>query len=292
MSRRVVFDSNTWRKVSSPHKFQKDAEGPLYQKLHELCAAGDISALLSETTFTLEQIRREERLDWIKSGSQIATTGETGIPGILGISLVLAPSTTVIPGNYQMVEDHLKDALGIGFLILRSNRISGPRSPMLKEQMFLGYSSDEDFHEVNNMSAGISRDLEKLGVGIANIKSFGNTLTSEIVGTHWTDGIASLSGTKEEKNRVAEMVAEWADSDALATSIAHGAEFFCTNDLAAGASKKGVRSIMLPENVVAISKKFGVKFVTPKQLLCEFMHHSEANSQQPGQPQSRVAPTI
>lgn len=266
MASKVVFDSNTWRKIASPSKFQKDTDATLHQKIHEACASASISGLLSETTFTLEQIKRDDRLDWIKSGSQISVTETTEIPGVIGIRILLAPSTSIIPANVAMVKDHLEDALKIGFKILRSKRIAGPCSPILTDDMFVKYASDQEFHHFNDLAGEISRHIELLGVGISNIKNYGNTLTSDSVGIHWTDGIASLSGTKEEKSKVAEMVAEWADVDALSTSIAHGAEFFCTNDVATGAKNRGVRSIMLPENVAAVTSKYGIKFVTPQQL--------------------------
>ena len=266
MATKVVFDSNTWRKVASPSKFQKDADAPLYQRIHDACASAKISGLLSETTFTLEQIKREERLDWIKSGSQIAVTETTNIPGVIGIRIDLSPSTSITPANVGMVKDHLNDALAVGFKILRSKRIAGPRSPILTDSMFVTYASDQDFHDLNNRSGAVSRDIEQLGVGITNIKDYGNSLTSDSVGIHWTDGIASLAGSKEERSKVAEMIAEWADVDALSTAIAHSAEFFCTNDVATGSTNKGVRSIMLPNNVAAVTAKYGIKFVNPQEL--------------------------
>ena len=270
MASKVVFDSNTWRKVASPSKFLKDPDIGLYQKIHNACQSGAITGYLSETTFTLEQIKRDDRLNWIKSGAQIAVTEKTEIPGVLGIRIALMPSTTVTPADVGMVKDHLNDALGIGVQVLRSKRIAGPKSPILTDKsMFVGYSSDAEFHKFNNLSGEISRDLERLGVGIANIKDLGNTHTSPAVGIHWTDGIASLPSTDENKRRVAEMVAEWADTDALATSIAHGAEFFCTNDMATGSTNKGVRSIMLPANVAAVTQKYGIRFVSPAELVAD-----------------------
>ncbi|MCX7176716.1 MAG: hypothetical protein NT159_22910 [Proteobacteria bacterium] len=267
MARKVVFDSNTWRKVASPSKFPNDQDIAVYQKIHAACQAGTITGLLSETTFTLEQIKRDDRLSWIKSGTQVAITETTDIPGVIGIRIVLMPSKTIAPANINMVKEHLNDALQIGIRILRSKRIAGPKSPILTDQfMFVGYASDEEFHQFNNQSGEVARDLERLGVGIANIKSLGNTHTSDEVGIHWTDGIASLPETDENKRKVAEMVAEWADTDALAASIAHGAEFFCTNDMATGSTNKGVRSIMLSTNVAAVTQKYGIQFVNPQEL--------------------------
>lgn len=266
MASKVVFDSNTWRKVASPSKFQKDTNAPLYQKIHEACASGDICGLLSETTFTLEQIKREDRLDWIKSGFQIAVPESTNIPGVIAFRVALSPSTSITPANVGMVRDHLNDALAAGFKILRSKRIAGPRSPILTDSMFVTYVSEQEFHEFNDRSGEVSRDIERLGVGIANIKEYGKSLASDSTGIHWTDGIASLAGSEEEKRKVAELVAEWADVDALSTAIAHGAEFFCTNDMAAGSTNKGVRSIMAPHNVAAVTAEYGIKFVTPQGL--------------------------
>jgi hypothetical protein len=164
-----------------------------------------------------------------------------------------------------MVKDHLEDAYGIGIRLLRSKRIAGPNSPLLSDKKyFTEYANDSKYHEFNNKNGKISRELEAMGFGIKTLKSLGEANRTN--NNHgWLKGLSNLSSSDEQN--VPELVAEWADTDAVATSIAHEVSFFCTNDVAKGTTGKGVNSIMSPINSAIITAKYGLEFVTPQQFL-------------------------
>jgi hypothetical protein len=266
MQHRVTFDSNVWRKVASPTKFANDPDLDSYQKLHDFCRSGTIQGFLSETTFTLEQIKRGDRLAWIRSAAQLSITETDSVPNQMKVSISLGPSQTVVPQINQIVLNHLEDAYEIGIRVLRSKRIAGPNSAVLnRSKYFLNYSCDTEYHLYNNRTGEVARALEAMGVGIANIKGMGNSNTSGKVGVHWTNGIASMSDS--EKKAVADLVAEWADADAIATSIAHDVMYFCTNDVAKGSSSKGIVSTLSAAKSQAITEKFGILFVSPDTLI-------------------------
>ena len=63
----MAYVSNVWRKAARPNKFANDPDLDLYQKFHDACHEGTIQGFLSETTFTLEQIKRDDRLALIRS---------------------------------------------------------------------------------------------------------------------------------------------------------------------------------------------------------------------------------
>ena len=263
---RVTFDSNVWRKVASPSKFPRDPCLASYQKLNAACRSGAIQGFLSETTFTLEQIKRDDRLAWLRSSAQVSTTESNAGPNALTIQFSIGPSNVVVPKITQMVQDHLDDAYVIGIRVLRSKRIAGPSNALLKDaKYFFNYSSDVEYRHYNNKNEEIARVLESMGVGIANIKGTGNVSSPDKGGGHWTDVIAALPDSN--KKAVAELVAEWADTDAIATSIAHDVVYFCTNDVGKGASKKGIMSVMSPANTKTITTKYGLQFVSPDALV-------------------------
>lgn len=263
---RVTFDSNVWRKVASPSKFPSDPSLASYQKLNAACRSGTIQGFLSETTFTLEQIKRDDRLAWLRSSAQVSVTETNTGPNALKIQISVGPSNVVVPKITQMVQDHLDDAYAIGIRVLRSKRIAGPNSALLKDaKYFFNYPSDAEYHHYNNKNGEIARSLESLGVGIANIKGKGHSDSSGTSSGHWIDGIAAKSDS--EKGSVAELVAEWADADAVATSIAHDVVYFCTNDVGKGSSNKGVVSTMSPAKSQAITSKFCIQFVSPDELV-------------------------
>jgi hypothetical protein len=227
---------------------------------------GTIQGFLSETTFTLEQIKRDDRLAWLRSSAQVSTTESNVGLNTLNIQFSMGPSTVVVPKIIQMVQDHLDDAYAIGIRVLRSKRIAGPNSALLKNaKYFFNYSSDAEYHHYNNKNGKIARVLESMGVGIANIKGTGKASSSGKGGGHWIDVIAALPDSN--KKAVAELVAEWADADAIATSIAHDVVYFCTNDVGKGSSKKGIMSAMSPANTKTITTKYGLQFVSPDALV-------------------------
>lgn len=265
MAIKVTFDSNVWRKVSSPGKFTSDPEIKLFQDIRTACELGKITGYLSETTFTLEQIKRTERLAWLLESQKVSIKESSPTPDVIQVNITIGPSNGITPGAIQMVKDHLEDAYDLGIRLLRSNRIAGPISPLLKDnKYFLSYTDDEEFHKYNNENGRVSRELEAMGFGIHILKQLGeaNCITQ---GDHWLKGMSNLSSKEEQK--VPELIAEWADVDAVSTSISHCISFFCSNDLAKGASGKGVSSIMSPVNSAQITAKYGMEFVTPQQLL-------------------------
>lgn len=265
---RVTFDSNVWRKVASPSKFSRDASLASYQKLNAACRSGVIQGFLSETTFTLEQIKRDDRLAWLRSSARVSVIETITGPNALKIQFSIGASNVVVPKITQMVQDHLDDAYAIGIRVLRSKRIAGPNSALLKDaKYFFNYPSDTEYHHYNNKDGEIVRYLESMGVGIANIKGKGHANSSATSNDHWTDGIAAMSDS--EKGSVADLVAEWADADAVATSIAHDVVYFCTNDIGKGSSNKGVVSTMSPAKSQAIMEKFGIQFISPVHLMQE-----------------------
>jgi len=262
---KVTFDSNVWRKISSPEKFTGDPEIEIYKDIRTACETGKIIGYLSETTFTLEQIKRNERLAWLMESQQISIKESTPTPNVVQLNITIGPSNGITPVEIQMVKDHLEDAYNLGIRILHSNRIAGPISPLLKDKKyFLSFSNEDEFHKNNNENGRISRELEAMGYGIHVLKQLGK-LNCTKQGENWLKGLSHLSS--EEEQRVSELIAEWTDVDAVATSIAHGISFLCSNDLAKGAAGKGVNSIMFPVNSAQITTKYSMEFVTPEQLL-------------------------
>ncbi len=265
MTCKVTFDSNVWRQVSSPGKFADDPDIAVYQAIRAACEVGDITGFLSETTFTLEQINRDERLKWLLESQQISIKESCPAPDVVRLNMSIGPSDGTTLAEIQMVKDHLEDAYELGIRLLRSNRVAGPISPLLQDdKYFLGYADENEFHKYNNENGKISHELEKMGFGIKNLKRLGEAKCTKRY-DHWLKGMSNL--TSAEEQMVPELIAEWADTDAVATSIAHGVSFFCSNDIGKGASGKGVNSIMTPTNSAQITARYGLEFITPKQLL-------------------------
>lgn len=265
MTVRVTFDSNVWRHVASPQIFANDPDIAIYQKLHDACVNGLIAGYVSETTFTLEQVKRKDRLDWLTARANISVQEEITPDGGVNLSFSVGPNTDFAPTNIQIVRDHLQHAYSIGIRLLRSNRIGGPKSSLLdNDHFFLPWSDEEEFHRLNNRNGEVARDLEAEGFGIDNLKKLGEKYLED-PSQNWTSGLKNTSSN--EQKRIPDLVAEWADTDAVSTSIAHNVTFFCTNDVGKGASQKQLDSIMSPDNAQLVRDRYGLEIVSPAGLL-------------------------
>jgi hypothetical protein len=264
MRNRVLFDSNTWRHVASPGEFLKDKKNSVYVALNELMHGGRIAGYLSETTIAIEQIKRVDRLNWIKTSTQYGRPVEVpGMLGFAGYAVGLLPSMTIESQAVDRVRLHLKDAAMIGMKILRVDRAAYPESSLLAELP----SSDIEIESPANdyLMRQLFLAFETYGRGLANLKRLGMEHTSDEVGIHWSDGIASLDDSYTEQ--VASLFGEWADGDAVAAAIAHDIDVFCTNDKAKGASGANICSVLAPDFRTALTAKFGIEFMTPEEFL-------------------------
>ena len=238
MSIKITFDSNVWRIISSPEKFVNNPNIEIYQNIRTAYQKGKIIGYLSETTFTLEQIQRNERMAWLLNPHKISIKESSQASNNIHLNMTIGSNNNIAPAEKQIVKKHLEDAYNLGIRILPSNRICGPISPLLKEKKYyIQYSNDDEYHKYNNENGKILRELETMKFGIYALKQLGSANCSNETNT-WYEGLSYISS--EEKQSLPDLIAEWADVDALATSIAHGISFFCSNDIAKGAKGKGI----------------------------------------------------
>ncbi|WP_155986342.1 hypothetical protein [Thioalkalivibrio sp. ALE9] len=262
---KVTLDSNVWRRVASPDMFPNAPDIASIRAIRALLTDGKLRGYISETTFTLEQIPRKDRLRWLTEPPDFQSSHSSSAPNSAELSFSIGPSKTTQPEQIQMVRDHLEDAYGIGIRILRSKRIAGPNSPLLQDKKyFLNYADSDEYHKFNNRNGEVARELEARGFGLKSLKALGEAnRTSEQ--QPWHTGLHHLEET--DAGAVPELIAEWADSDAIATSIAHDVDYFCTNDSAVSASNRGLNSILEPHNAQALSTRYGIVIVTPDELV-------------------------
>jgi hypothetical protein len=256
---RVTFDSNVWRPAADPSRFPNDPEHEAFLKINALIKSGDILGVLCETIFTLEGIRRTDRLGFFMSYQpNINATERELADGIIQSTLSLASDDFAHPGNNSYLSSHLNDALAIGFRLMRCPRVSGVRNSDLKDEWFLPTT-----HSYVDKLGEVTRRLEAAGAGIAAIKAIGNRYAHP--NEYWFDGLRRASVS--EGSAVAAAVAEWADADSVAAHVASGNEFLCTNDEAVSA---GATSTFSMSNRAWLSSDYGVLFLSPTELAKRF----------------------
>ena len=265
----ATFDSNVWRQVVSPDKYPQDRAAGDCKRLHEFSVAGSLKGMLSETMFDLEAIPKKKRADYFGSyepktvHTDVAMTAHTYHGRV-----AIGPDLASHPGNSDYHNQHLADAIAIGFRLLTCPRIGMPKSPDTLRTMFLAQTND-DLKPVFDRLGEALEFVSSLGAGIEHARALGNRYRkpSDRV---WYEAFPNVPDT--ERHLVPKVVAEWADGDSIATHIAHQIEYFCTRDQGVSAGNK---SILAPENRKALKERFGVVFVTPEEL-CEIVVKRQA----------------
>lgn len=256
---RVTFDSNVWRKVASPERFQKDPSRQVYELLHCAVKEQRIIGLLPETIFNLETIQTKQRQQFFGNyrpsiESQVVSATDEGIH----MRVKIGPDLNAHPGNSAYHNIHLADALSIGFRLLSAPRVALPRSPDIKREYFFEEDSDKVGARLDRYHAA-GREIEALGCGMAHIRALGQRYAR--TGEIFLDGLRSVP--ESEKHLISKAIAEWADGDAIAAHIGYEADFFCTHDQGISAGSDSILSAKFRQIIAA---KYGVRFVLPDEL--------------------------
>ncbi|WP_299676348.1 hypothetical protein [uncultured Dokdonia sp.] len=248
---KITFDSNTWRKIASPKNFPKDPFKKAYFEINKSIRLGKIEAYLSETIFTLEAVKRVERKSFFRTYSPKKTYNISEKNGIVNISASIAPDPKLHPGNNEFLNEHLNDALNLGFKIINIPRIGTSVNPDIEGKKI-------DLHNVNvEKLAIVSGRIEELKAGLYDIKKIGE----KYYPNSWFIGVGKAPDSENQK--IASAVAEWADGDSVAAHIGLNGDYFCTND---SAKKAGSTSVLSIENTRILHEEFNFKKITPLEL--------------------------
>ena len=252
---KVTFDSNVWRIVSSPDSFPNESAIAEFRTIHDAIAQGKIEPYLSETVFTLEGIKKSERHQFFTEYDPKINFGESGrTDGSIALSVGIGPDPNAHPGNNPYLTKHWEDAEKLGFKILHCTRIATATNPDLKPEWFVPVT-----HDIAERFGTCGRDIETHGCGLSQLKAIGEKYAPS--NRPWHAGISAAPDSEE--NAIAKAVAELSDSDAVSAHYAYGNDYVCTRDIAKAAGNNSVFSAV---NRTWLEQKYGIKFITPKEL--------------------------
>lgn len=264
---KVTFDSNAWQPAVRPDKFPANPCIADFQKINAALKRGAIEGFISETCGTLEAIGKAARAQHFagqKAKTTVTTTPQPG--GVIKISLTVGPDHSQHPGLHPIMADWIRDALAFEMRLL-----SAPRTGMPRPREFLDASGGPDptkYAQWPDPGAyigryhAVSREIADRGVGFAIIQGIGSAIERRTgkSGQPWFSYFAMANPAEEAAIRKA--VAEWADGDSLASHVASGAHFFCTEDQ----GKSAGLSVLNADNRLWAETTHGVKFVTLAEL--------------------------
>lgn len=253
---KVTFDSNTWRKVASPDNFPKDPINIDYRAIKEAINTGLIIPFISETVFTLEAIQKKNRKTFFKDYKAVRMTDfSEDEDGCIKIQIKIGPNENAHPGNNDFLKEHLADAVQLGFNIIQLPRIAGITNREIEAYKYK--MDNETLSQYLDKVFEVGRRITELQAGDYEIQQLGLKYNSE-------SGFQGIGKAPDsEDGIIAKAIAEWADGDSVASHIAIGGDYFCTNDKAVSA---GAKSVFTPANLNILATEYNFKTINPTDL--------------------------
>jgi len=253
---KITFDSNTWRKVATPDKFPKDPVNSDYRVIRNAINDGRIIPFISETVFTLEAIKKKDRKDFFRDyKADTKTKINENSDGSIHIRIEVGPNTNAHPGNNEFLNEHFNDAKKLGFNIIHLPRIAGISNKDIESARYR--IEDQDLKEYLDKVFEVGARITDLQAGDFEIQQIGLKYDKE-------SGFQGIGLAPDSENdNIAKAIAEWADGDSVASHIAIGGDFFCTNDKAKAA---GIKSVFSESNKQILESEYGFKTISPTQL--------------------------
>lgn len=253
---KITFDSNTWRKVASPENFPKDPIIGDYKVIRDAVNNGKIIPFISETIFTLEAIKKVDRKQFFTDYKAVQTFDVSeGDDGQVKIQFTIGPNPDAHPGNNDFLKEHFADAVSLGFNIIHLPRLAGITNKDIE-----GYKYKMD-------TALLSQYLDKVfevGKRIKELEA-GDFEIIELAKKY--NPLAGLHGIGDAPDSdigvIAKAIAEWADGDSVASHIAIGGDYFCTNDKAVSG---GIKSVFSVRNLAVLKAEYGFTTIRPTDL--------------------------
>jgi hypothetical protein len=245
---RVTFDSNEWEDVTCPDRCRdRPKRYSAVLKINGALRDGSILGFICEIVTTLEGVPKKARADFLAKQTPGPRVLECVSPdGTTSPIIIFAPDQSHRPALHPILIDNLREAQAIGIRVMSTMRYS---------ELFIpsGFYADEP-HELLTIWQ-VRSSIEERGVGRAKLHKFSLTLAAREPGGQVYFDIPNVPMTDLEQKKVAEYVAEWADSDAIACHVAYGNDFFCTEEN----NKKD--SILGDQNKEWLTNIYGTRFV-------------------------------
>jgi len=250
---KIVFDSNVWRKIFIPSNFPKDPDKELYISIRKHIDQKRIEPYLCETVFALEAYKKTDRKTIFKVYKpHVDVQTNMQFDGTMVFTFTMGPGKTNQPELNDFLREHLSDAIAAGFKIIHLPRIAG----------FVNQEVEPYRHKL------VDQELQEYLCTVFNV---GRRIDERVAGHDWIEKIGAKYNNENpfegvgqapdsQNGLIAKAVAELADGDSLACTVAIKADYFFTNDIAKGS---GDKSAMSTKNSSILEKEFGLRIISP-----------------------------
>jgi hypothetical protein len=228
---RVTLDSNTYRRIVTPERFPKDPKHDQLVTIHEAIARKQISAFLSETTLTIEGIRKDIRAEYFASARpNVEVVEGRNEDEELKIGLTIGPRDSHHPGLHPMMNEAVALAVQLGIRFMKAPRIGMPRPAALTADLFVPEVSDLSQGVRQERFAELSQALERQGLGKAAAQAIGSLIRQRLESEAPWYALLNMAQDETEADKISRALNEWADGDTVAGHFAYENDFLCTED--------------------------------------------------------------
>jgi hypothetical protein len=256
---RVTFDTNVFDKAIRPETYSKDPDFREMTIVHKALKDARIQGFISDTTITLEGIRRDDRATVFGNTHVRRSVAQTAEDTF---TITLTTEQPDRPPVHPKQRERLIEAFRLGVRLLGAPRTGMPRA-------------EEQFYVIEDPAALLQRldryfslltQIEGRGLGSARaVKIAARFVPPEDLQRLWFTALGTVKDITERRE-VARAVAEWADADSIAAHYGYGNDLFCTLDFAKAETKRGEPAVFDLENRAWLTENFGIQFVTLVQL--------------------------
>jgi hypothetical protein len=251
---KVMFDSNVYKQVCDPP--QGDPLFVSYARIKFAIAAGEIVGFISETIFTIEGIKRNERRKTIGKRKGKLNVQETIVDSnTVKQDMVFGPERGHDFGENEQLRQHFIKAISAGLKVVSLPRIAGYVNEEVEPNLFK--HAEGHLEAFLNKAFEAAEKIEERGAGMAQIRNLGLQYDPLV----WQRGLAKMPA--ERKNKIAALAGEWADGDSVVTAIGLHCDYFCTKDEARGAGQKSVLSAV---NKAWLLADYRFRTISPARL--------------------------
>lgn len=248
---KVLLDSNLYRQILLPDCFGgKNNNINNYSNflfIKEKIKDETITAFLSETTFTIETIERQDRYKFF---------GEIKKPN----SKYKNYDIPQCPTRKRCLEEAKK----LEIKIIKMPRIGMPQIEKndIDNSFFLDETGNEAlFDEHHEKKCKLAKIIEGKGFGFYKIKEFCKNNNPDM---YWYKSLDEKYTDVKYKEIVADCFAEWSDGDIVSICYGHDIDYICTND---HAKKAKQNSIFSTKNRQWLKDDYNVNCVSVEELV-------------------------
>lgn len=269
---RVMFDTNTYRHIIDCTADNNNS-ATVYARLNNMIRKGKIDAFLSETLFTIEAVKKNDRLAFMALQQPKMTTRTQAVGRKVEMTFTLGPDEKhkVDFEGTGPLKDYFEKAQQLGFKIVRLPRIAGILNAEISDKQLFKINNADAYNAYIEKAAEVGEMIESKGAGFTHVEqilSRYDNITKDIYKKFdllFSD-VNRLPDAQRrtEMQKVAKAIAELSDGDSVASSIGLNCDAFCTNDRAVAA---GQNSVFSASNVTWLQNDYGFNKLTPSELV-------------------------